>query len=254
MAEKFKEQVVIVRQDQLANGIYSMWIKTENIAKNARPGQFISIYTHDSSRLLPRPISICEISKDMLRVVYRVAGEGTRQFSEMKADDKIEVMGPLGNGYTLRDKKAVLIAGGIGVPPMLELAKQLKCDKTIVLGYRDKDTFLLDEFKKCGEVVIATEDGSIGTKGNVMDAIKEQNVTGEVIYSCGPKPMLKAVKEWGLSNNIETQISLEEKMACGIGACLACVCKTKNEDEHSHVHNARVCKDGPVFFAEEVEL
>lgn len=254
MAEKFKEQVIIVRQDQLAKGIYSMWIKTENIAKNARPGQFISIYTHDNSRLLPRPISICEISKDMLRVVYRVAGEGTRQFSEMKADDRIEVMGPLGNGYTLRDKKAILIAGGIGVPPMLELAKQLKCDKTIVLGYRDKDTFLLDEFKKCGEVVIATEDGSIGTKGNVMDAIKEQNVTGEVIYSCGPKPMLKAVKEWGLSNDIETQISLEEKMACGIGACLACVCKTKNEDEHSHVHNARVCKDGPVFFAEEVEL
>lgn len=254
MSNKFKEQVVIVRQEELADNVYSMWIKTKDIAKNAKPGQFISIYTNDKSHLLPRPISICEISGDMLRVVYRVVGEGTTQFSEMKAEGKLNVMGPLGNGYTLRDKKAILIAGGIGIPPMLELAKQLDCDKTIVLGYRNKDIFLVDDFKKYGKVVIATEDGSIGTKGNVMDAIKENGITGEVIYSCGPKPMLRAIKEWGLSNDIETQISLEEKMACGIGACLACVCKTKEKDEHSQVNNKRVCKDGPVFFAEEVEL
>ena len=253
MAEKFKEQVVIVRQDQLANGIYSMWIKTENIAKNARPGQFISIYTHDSSRLLPRPISICEISKDMLRVVYRVAGEGTRQFSEMKADDKIEVMGPLGNGYTLRDKKAVLIAGGIGVPPMLELAKELDCEKNIVLGFRD-ETFLLEDLEPRGEIYIASEDGKTGVQGNVLDAIREYEIKGDIIYACGPTPMLRAIKEYAFANHMEAQLSLEEKMACGIGACLACVCKSTEVDDHSHVKNKRICKDGPVFDAGEVEF
>lgn len=163
-------------------------------------------------------------------------------------------MGPLGNGFPLKGKKAFLIGGGIGIPPILELAKQLNCEKQIVLGYRNSDMFLLDEFKKQGEVYIATEDGSVGTKGNVLDAIRENALDAEVIYACGPTPMLRALKNYAAENNIECWISMEEKMACGIGACLACVCKSKEVDGHTNVHNKRVCKEGPVFLAEEVEL
>ena len=137
---------------------------------------------------------------------------------------------------------------------MLELAKQLNCEKQIILGYRNSDMFLLDEFKKQGEVYIATEDGSMGSKGNVLDAIRENELDAEVIYACGPTPMLRALKQYASEKQMECWISMEEKMACGIGACLACVCKSKEVDGHTNVHNKRVCKEGPVFLAEEVEL
>ena len=256
MAEKFKEQAVVISQEQIAPAIYSLWIKTDKIAQYAKAGQFISIYCDDGSRLLPRPISICEIDKEdsSLHLVYRIAGAGTAEFSEKQTGDHLSVMGPLGNVFPLKGKKAFLIGGGIGIPPILELAKQLNCEKQIVLGYRNSDMFLLDEFKKQGEVYIATEDGSVGTKGNVLDAIRENALDAEVIYACGPTPMLRALKNYAAENNIECWISMEEKMACGIGACLACVCKSKEVDGHTNVHNKRVCKEGPVFLAEEVEL
>ncbi len=250
---EFRENVKIIKQEQLAVDIFSMWIETKDIAANARPGQFISIYSRDGSRLLPRPISICKIEGDRLRMVYRTVGKGTFEFSGYRSGDRLDVLGPLGNGYTLSDKKAVLFGGGIGIPPMLELAKQLQCQKTIVLGYRD-ELFLNDEFEKYGDVYIATEDGSAGTRGNVLDAVKANNLTADVIYACGPKPMLRAIKAFAEENKIEAFVSLEEKMACGIGACLACVCKTKDVDGHSNVHNARICKDGPVFNVKEVEI
>ena len=256
MAEKFKEQAVIISQEEIAPAIYSLWIKTDKIAQYAKAGQFISIYCEDGSRLLPRPISICEIDKEdcALHLVYRIAGAGTEEFSQKQTGDHLSVMGPLGNGFPLKSKKAFLIGGGIGIPPMLELAKQLNCEKQIILGYRNSDMFLLDEFKKQGEVYIATEDGSVGSKGNVLDAIRENELDAEVIYACGPTPMLRALKQYASENQMECWISMEEKMACGIGACLACVCKSKEVDGHTNVHNKRVCKEGPVFLAEEVEL
>lgn len=255
MAEKFKEQAVIIRQEEIANGIFSMWLKTEQIAEKTKPGQFISLYCHDGSRMLPRPISICEIDKKdkALRIVYRVAGKGTEEFSGMSTGDSIDIVGPLGNGFPLKEKKAFLIGGGIGIPPMVELAKQLNCEKQMVLGYRDT-VFLQEEFKGLGSMYVATEDGSCGTEGNVLDAIRENGLEAEIIYACGPTPMLKAVKEYAMVNGIECWLSLEEKMACGIGACLACVCKSKEKDSHTHVNNKRVCKEGPVFRAEEVEF
>ena len=233
-----------------------MELLAPEIASAARAGQFISVYTKDKSKLLPRPISLCGIDRErgILRIVYRVAGAGTAEFSAYRAGDSVEIMGPLGNGFTLKDKKAILIGGGIGVPPMLELMKELSCERTAVLGYRDQQLFLKDEFEACGPVCVATEDGSAGTKGNVLDAIREQGVEGEIIYACGPTPMLRAVKAYAQEKGIECYISLEERMACGIGACLACVCQSKDVDSHSHVHNKRICKDGPVFAAEEVEI
>ena len=253
-----REEVVITKAECLADGVYSMVLKTEVIAGKAKPGQFVSLYSGDGSRLLPRPISICEIDGTYIRLVYRVAGKGTQGFSKLKAGDTITVQGPLGNGYDVKapyaGKKAIIFGGGIGIPPMLELAKQLHCEKDILLGYRDNQTFLADEFAKYGNVTIASEDGSVGVKGNVLDAVKQCGITGQVIYACGPTPMLKAIKSFALDNDIECFISLEEKMACGIGACLACVCQTKDIDDHSKVHNARVCKEGPVFNAREVEI
>ena len=255
-----KENAVVISQEMLADGIFSMWLRTE-AAQMAVPGQFISMYTNDGTKLLPRPISICEIDKEKgaLRVVYRVTGEqtGTKQFSEMKAGDTIPVIGPLGNGFPLEKaegKKAFLMGGGIGVPPILELAKQLNCEKQIVMGYRDANTFLKDQFEANGTVYVSTEDGSVGTKGNVMDAIRENGLSADIIYACGPTPMLRAIKNFAEENGIECYISLEERMACGIGACLACVCKSKEKDHHSNVHNKRICKDGPVFLSTEVEI
>lgn len=255
MSEKFKEKAKVIRQEMLASDVFSMWIESENISHNANAGQFISIYCNDNSRMLPRPISICEINKEnnAIRVVYRVVGKGTKEFSNYKAGMPIDIMGPLGNGFPKKDKKAFLIGGGIGIPPMLQLAKELSCEKQIILGYRD-ELFLNEEFKKYGDVYIATENGSEGTKGNVLDAIRENSLEADILYACGPTMMLRAVKEYAQQNNIEAWISLEEKMACGIGACLACVCKSKDKDEHTNVNNKRVCKDGPVFLAGEVEI
>jgi NAD(P)H-flavin reductase len=206
---KQKENAVVASQEQLADGIYSMWIQTQ-AADTAKPGQFISMYTTDGSKLLPRPISICEIdrTRGMLRVVYRVTGEntGTEQFSKLKPGDTIPVIGPLGNGFPYEKaegKKVFLMGGGIGVPPILELAKQMKCEKKQILaGYRDAQTFLKEEFEANGELYISTEDGSVGTKGNVMDAIRENGLKADMIYACGPTPMLRAIKQYAEGNRM----------------------------------------------------
>ena len=255
---KGKRTLKVAAQECLTEGIYSMWIEAEDMAEAAAPGQFLSLYTRDSGHLLPRPVSICEIDRDkgMLRIVYRVAGFGTEEFSRYQPGEPVIVLGPLGNGFPLEDKggrRAFLVGGGIGIPPMLQLAKELKCQKQMVLGYRDK-LFLNAEFARFGPVFVATEDGSAGTRGNVLDAIKEQGLEADVVYACGPKPMLRAVKDLAMERGMECWLSLEERMACGVGACLGCVCRSKDTDSHSHVKNKRVCKDGPVFAAGEVEL
>lgn len=254
MAAK-KIRAKVMSQSQIGTDVFDLVLLAKEAAELAKPGQFISMYSNDKSKLLPRPISICGVDKEAgtLRVVYRTVGEGTKEFSAMAAGDTLDVIGPLGNGFSLKDKKAILLGGGIGIPPMLELAKQLECEKTAVLGYRD-EIFLAEEFEKVLPTYIASEDGKTGTKGTVIDALRENEITGDIIYACGPTPMLKAIKTYALEHGMEAQLSLEERMACGIGACLACVCKSKEVDSHTHVHNKRVCKDGPVFDAKEVEF
>lgn len=255
MAEKFRETSFIIRQEEIADDVYSLWLKTEQIAEHAVPGQFIAIYSRDGSRLLPRPLSICGVDREdkAVRVVYRVAGRGTKEFSGYHTGRNLEIMGPLGNGFPLKEKKAMIIGGGIGIPPMLYLAKELKCEKQILLGFRE-ETFLTEEFRRYGQVYVATEDGSTGVKGTVLDIIKAHDLHADVIYACGPMPMLRAVQTYAKEQGVEAWISMEEKMACGIGACLACVCRSRNRDGHTNVNNKRICKEGPVFLAEEVEL
>ena len=244
-----------VSQVCIADGIFSLVLEAPSIAEEARPGQFISLYSRREDLLLPRPVSLCERfpSEGLIRLVYRIAGTGTKEFSLLKEGDPVRIMGPLGNGFSPAGERPVLIGGGIGIPPMLELAKAFGGSAVSVLGYRS-ERFLEDEFRKAGETVIATEDGSFGTKGTVLDAIREKGISGDGVYACGPLPMLRAVKAWAAGCGLPCRISLEERMACGVGACLACVCRTADVDEHSNVNNRRVCRDGPVFWAQEVEL
>lgn len=259
---KRKERASVLKQACIAPGIYDMWIDTA-LAKEAKPGQFINIYPKDKSALLPRPISICEADREnnRLRIVYRKAGKGTGEFSAYEEGEGIDILGTLGNGFPLEKaegKKCFLMGGGIGIPPILQLAKDLKAagvtEIDIILGYRDNDLFLSEDLKRYGKLFIATEDGSVGSKGNVMNAIEENGLKGEIIFACGPMPMLRAIKKFAEDNEMEAYISLEERMACGVGACLGCVCKTVHKDAHSQVHNARICTDGPVFDAKEVDI
>ena len=257
---KIKEKTEIISQEALCEGIYDLRLSAPSIAKQAVPGQFVNVYLNDRSRLLPRPISICgaDPEKGELRLVYRVTakGAGTEALSRMKAGEELSVLGPLGNGFPLLQGECCVIGGGIGVPPLLELLKRLPGKKTAVLGYRnDRTMFLKEEFDRTADAVyIATEDGSCGTKGTVIHALNENAVLPAAILSCGPKPMLSALKKWAAERNIPLWVSMEERMACGVGACLGCVTPSTETDSHSNVKNKRVCKDGPVFVAGEVEL
>ncbi len=256
---KVKMTSTILQQDCIGTDIYSLWLDAPEIASQAKPGQFISVYSNDSGRVLPRPISICEIDKEKgaLRIVYRIAGKGTAEFSAMKPGETLEILGPLGNGFPMeiiKGKRVFMMGGGIGVPPMVQTAKEAEAEVTVIAGYRNSEIFLKEELEANGTLVIATEDGSVGTKGNVMDAIRENHLEADVIFACGPTPMLRAIKTYAEEKGILCYISMEEKMACGVGACLACVCKSREVDHHSHVHNKRICKDGPVFLSTEVEL
>ncbi len=261
MSGKKKTGAIVLSQRMIAPDIYDMWLETE-LAKEAHAGQFVGIYPTDKSHLLPRPISICEADREKgkIRLVYRIAGAGTEEFACWQQGKNVQLLGVLGNGFPVRgyaDKKAVLLGGGIGIPPMLELAKELKkqgTDVWIVAGYRDHKLFLKEDLEKYGRVLVATEDGSVGVKGNVLDALAGEEICPDVMMACGPMPMLRAVKRYAGERDLTAYISLEERMACGVGACLGCVCRTTHKDHHSHVNNARICTDGPVFDAGEVDI
>ena len=262
---KIKETATIISQEKLCRDVYSMWISTM-AASGAEPGQFVSVYTNSEARLLPRPISICETDKTkepgMIRLVYRVAGEGTKEFSQMTAGDRLEILGPNGNGFPAAvreeirpDTRALLIGGGIGIPPMLQLAKELKCDVTVVAGYRTAgDMFLTKELEQYSKLYVATDDASCGYGGTVTAAVRSLGIKTDIIFACGPRPMLAGVKDLAAEMDVPAYVSMEERMACGIGACLGCVCDSVEKDEHLQVNKKRVCVEGPVFSVSEVRL
>ncbi len=288
---KRKESAVVIDQDRLTGDIYSLRLRV-SFAGEVLAGQFVSLFSADGRKLLPRPISVCaaDPEKGEIRVVYRTVGEGTREFSRLKKGSSIEVMGPLGNGFPLErtaGKRVLLIGGGIGIPPMLFAAKSLApkiaakslapktaakplapksgeradasaCDHagTILaaLGYRTSETYLLEEMKELCPVTISTDDGSLGTHGTVLDAVRASSYEADLIFACGPKVMLRAVKEYAEETGAECYVSMEERMACGVGVCLGCVCRKTETDPHSLSSYSRVCTDGPVFPAKEVDL
>ena len=257
--------------EEPAPGIFDLRLETE-LAQQAMPGQFVGVYPDDSSMLLPRPVSVCDVSDNWLRLVFRVSGKETAALSRLRPGETVRLIGPLGNGYPLErmDKKEVLlIGGGIGIPPLLFLAKVLAgayegTDRsdlcvarasavTAAIGYRTPDLFLEKEFAQYAKALIACDiPCGRGIQGTAIDAVLLERADGDVFCACGPKPMLQEVIN--LAGDTETYLSLEERMACGVGACLACVVKTKETDPHSHVKNARVCTEGPVFAAKDIVL
>ncbi len=247
-----KEVMTIVSQREIAPSIFEM-VLTGDLVQQMEAGQFLHIRVPDASKLLRRPISISEIDKDkeQVTIVYRVERAGTAILSQLKVGDRLDVMGPQGNGFDLsvvgNGQTALLIGGGIGVPPLVETAKQLyeKGVKVIsVIGFANKDAAILEE-KLCqyGDVYVTTDDGSYGIKGYVSTVIDGFDWIADAIYSCGAPGMLKYVDK-RFENHPHAFISMEERMACGMGACYACVVHLKNESE---VANKRVCEDGPIF-------
>ena len=258
----------VLQQKSIAKDIYKMTIGGEKLRKicdQAKAGQFINVYLKDKSTLLPRPISICQIDSENLVIVYKVVGKGTEELSRYKQGDDVKISCGLGNGYILDDiekkltghqsnkkKECVLVGGGVGIPPLIQLARELEkrqANVTIVLGFQE-ETFLIEEAEEhCNQLYIATEDGTTGYRGNVVQLIKEKKILGDEFYSCGPKPMLKALAEYCKEIGAPVQVSLEEQMGCGYGACVGCTCKTMKDGVT--VQKA-VCKDGPVFLGREV--
>ncbi|TCS84383.1 dihydroorotate dehydrogenase electron transfer subunit [Tepidibacillus fermentans] len=254
----------VLRNEPLKERVYRMEVKVEDSLSLVQPGQFYYIHVNDSTApLLRRPISIhdVDLNNQQLTFIYRVEGEGTKRLCQKKPGDLIDLLGPLGNGFSdpkLQDKrKVVLIGGGIGIPPLYYLGKHLiekEFQVTSLLGFQSKqESFLIDEFLSLGETRIATIDGSLGIKGTVLDLIHDQLDDWQVFYSCGPKGMLRAIQQkYFFDQSIEGYLSLEERMGCGIGACYGCVVKVdSNYDPKGY---KKVCSDGPVFPFREVIL
>ena len=248
-------QYIIADKTAIAREIYSFTISCPEVAAAACPGQFVHIRAKGYT--LRRPISICGIDKEKgtLRIVFEIRGEGTAEIAKLNKGDLIDMLAPLGHGFTVDPSynKVVLIGGGIGTPPMLPLAKAYGDKAVAISGFRNASAVILqDDFRKTGaETILCTDDGSAGIHGFVTQPLKELAEKGgiDAVYACGPMPMLKGVAAICRENGIFCQISLEERMACGIGACLGCACRTVRNDEEYFAH---VCKDGPVFNAEEV--
>ncbi|WP_043933392.1 dihydroorotate dehydrogenase electron transfer subunit [Bacillus sp. EB01] len=255
-----KEICKVVDNKEIADSIFRMTIKAR-LASSSLPGQFIHIKTGGAyGPLLRRPISIASVNdeKEELTLIFRKSGEGTIQLSEASPGLEIDVLGPLGNGFPVAEapsgSTALLVGGGIGVPPLYELSRQLvaKGVKAIhVLGFQTGNAvFYEKEFASLGETYITTADGTYGEKGFVTDLISKKQLEFDTLYACGPVPMLRVLEE--LYPEKKVFLSLEERMGCGIGACFACVCRVP--DDVSGASYKKVCSDGPVFRAGEVVL
>ena len=254
---KYKQgKYLIIEKKAIAREIYSFTILCPEVAQAACAGQFVHIRANGFT--LRRPISICgiDMEKGTLRIVFEIRGEGTAEIAQLNKGELIDMLAPLGHGFTVSEdfERVVLIGGGIGTPPMLPLADIYKDKATVISGFRNASAAILQEdFRAAGarDVILCTDDGSAGIHGFVTepfaDIIGSEKI--DAVYACGPLAMLKGIAQTCTKNGIYCEISLEERMACGIGACLGCACRTKRNDEEYFAH---VCKDGPVFKVEEV--
>lgn len=248
-------QYRLISKRNLARDTYDFVIDAPELARLAAAGQFVHLRIEGFS--LRRPISICEIDRSAgtLRLVFAVRGAGTAALANVNEGQLVDVLGPLGRGFTLLEpsSKAIVVGGGIGVPPMLEVAKHYGRKGTAVLGFRTASAVILEEeFARFGSsLMLCTDDGTMGAKGFVTQALRRRltEEPAEMIYACGPRAMLSGVVELARKFSIPCEVSLEERMGCGVGACLVCACKAVKNGEEYYAH---VCKDGPVFPADEV--
>lgn len=243
----------ILENKQIAEEIYSLTFCTEEEIP-VRAGQFCMIGV--GAHPLRRPIAVCKAEGERITVCYRLKGEGTRSLaSDYKAGEKLSVLLPLGNGFTLTEnqKKIAIVGGGVGIFPLISAIREFAPEKEIYayMGFRNKEAICMEyEMLRAKKLTVATDDGSAGFHGTSVQAFlnEEKEIKPDAVLACGPTPMLRALKEATAGKGYPVYVSLEERMGCGIGACLVCVCKTKEGGR------ARVCKDGPVFEAGEVEL
>ena len=242
----------IVSEKQFLNtSFFKLKLKSAKNLPEIKPGQFVEVQVNsDSKVLLRRPISINDVNFETneISLIIQTVGQGTKELAKISIGEQVSLIYPLGNGFEVKGKSVLLIGGGVGIAPLLYLAKQfnakgIKAD--VLLGFRSQEQMIaLDEFEKCSNVYISTQDGSVGEKGLVTEhSIFTQ--THDVIYTCGPTPMMKAISENALKNNIECYASLENKMACGIGACLCCVQNTTEGHKCT-------CTEGPVFNVKDI--
>lgn len=250
----------ILKNTQIAKDTYALELDYSENGSRALPGQFVNVYLPRRDMLLPRPLSICRHKGEILLLVYGIVGKGTNALSLLRKGQSLRISSPLGNGYDIDDinekETAMLIGGGLGVPPLLELACALSArgvKAEAVLGFRE-NAFLIDDMKEVCRVHVALEDSKGNPSvfcGNAIDLIKQKDLRADRYFACGPKSMLIAVKDHCMSVDSDVQISLEERMGCGYGACLGCVCKIRTPGSEETVYK-RVCKDGPVFWGREV--
>ncbi|MDD2493674.1 MAG: dihydroorotate dehydrogenase electron transfer subunit [Tissierellia bacterium] len=229
----------------ISTNIYKMTIEIDNLNNDIKPGQFFMLKTLDNSFLLPRPISVNEVGVNTVTFVYRIQGTGTKSISYVKLKDYIQATGPLGNGFDINliNGRVAIIGGGIGIAPLLYLTKCLKTTSDVYLGYKD-EVYLVDEFRRyANKTVVVTENGGIGFKGFVTDYVDYNNY--DIVITCGPEIMMNKIASKCRDLNIKCLVSLERRMACGLGACLGCTVETI-------YGNKRACKDGPIFAGEEI--
>ncbi|MGI2731435.1 MULTISPECIES: dihydroorotate oxidase B electron transfer subunit [Bacillus cereus group] len=256
-----KQNMIVVNQTEIAKNIYELVLQGDLVQQMNEPGQFVHIKIAEGiTPLLRRPISICNVDqeKNEFTMLYRAEGQGTKTLAKRKQGELVDVLGPLGHGFPVEEAEAgqtaLLVGGGIGVPPLYELSQRLvaKGVRVIhILGFQTKDVVFYEEkFAELGDTYVATVDGTHGTKGFVTDVIDNYGIDFDILYSCGPLAMLRALE--GRYKEKKAYISLEERMGCGIGACFACVCHLQ-EDPSGHSYK-KVCSDGPVFPIGEVVL
>ena len=249
-----EQRCTIVEAVHLPSGGVSMTFQSHGMAAQiTRPGQFVHVRCGEGL-LLRRPISICSwsVEGDLIRMVFEARGEGTRWLAQRQVGEELDVLGPLGHGFQMEPQgRYLLVGGGIGVPPMLGCAKHAGVNNTAILGFRSQaNAMLVEEFATCcGQVRVATDDGSMGHHGFVDALVREElerNSDYTAVLACGPKPMLRSVAKVAEAMGVPCQVSMEERMGCGVGACLVCACKGADG------HQKHVCKDGPVFDSKEV--
>ena len=251
----------VLSNKEIAKNIYSAILKSPKIAKTSKPGQFINILPNKNwEKAMRRPMSLAGTDGNNIEIIYKVFGEGTRLISNWKNKDRIDNIGPLGNCWKVSKKKPVLIGGGVGIAPIMYLSNYLnkiKQNHICIMGARDSSEHFL-EHNPDKNIILSTDDGSLGIKGNVVDALRNIPLDNQEIhiYSCGPPVMMENIKKYAELNKIDCQVALETIMACGFGICQGCTVEYNEDSKQEHSYRNKfglACLDGPVFDAKEVK-